>query len=159
MNPSPKALQQMYRLRTNAQFPALIEITHADIPGGVIRLVNSDENMTYLGYVYLASCFKYTPPKYNDKKMGDGSITISAIDSEIILVIRNLFGRAKAVVTASFYYDNGAILFEPIEEWKFDLASVSWDGSAATWQMKYDTRMDIVTPCDKMTAQKCPGVA
>lgn len=158
-NPTPKAKQQMFRLSTSAKFPALLEITHPSLDGGVLRLINSDQSVEYNGKLFNAANFSYTAPKYSDKQMGDGSITISAIDQSIIVAIRKMNGRAKAVVVAAFYFDEGILLFESMEEWKFSLTQVSWDNLSATWQMQYDDRMRIMAPCDKMTPQKCPGVA
>lgn len=157
---TPKALQQIYRLQTAAMFPALLKITYVE--DGVtkyLRLVNNDTDLTYSEEVYSCARFKYTPPKYSDKQIGDGSITISAVDQTIVQIIRSISTRATAQIVAAFYFEDGTLLFEPIEEWTFQLAKVSWDEGVATWQMIYDDRMDILVPCHKMSAQRCPGVA
>lgn len=161
MTPTPRALQQMYRLSTSAMFPALLDITYVeDSVTKHLRLVNNDEDMVYDGNTYSWASFKYTPPSYSDKKIGDGTISISSVDQSIVSIIRGISTRATASVVAAFYYDEaGTLYFEGIEEWVFELSQVNWNGAVATWTMEYDNRMSIRVPCDKMTAQKCPGVA
>ena len=150
----------MYRLSTSAMFPALLEITYLEgSTTKYLRLVNNTEDMVYGGNTYTEAIFKYTPPSYSDKKMGDGTISISSVDQSIVTIIRSIQTRASACVVAAFYYDDGTLYFEGIEEWVFELSLVNWNGTVATWTMEYDTRMSIRVPCDKMTAQKCPGVA
>jgi hypothetical protein len=160
MNPSPKALQQMFRLSTDALFPALLKITYVeDSTTKYLYLVNNGEDLIYNAQTYTASSFKYTPPAYSDKKIGDGEISISCIDQSLIGIIRNIQERATAQIIAAFYYQDGALLFEPIEEWNFELSNVTWNGAVATWKMEYDNRMSLKVPADTLTPQKCPGVA
>lgn len=160
MIPSPKALREIYRLETSAMFPALLKISYTiDSVPGQLRLVNNTEDMVFEGETFSAASFKYTAPKHTDKKVGNGTLSISCADQKIIEIIRSIKDRAQAEVVAAFYYDQGTIVFEGLEEWKFDLTKVTWDEIVATWQMEYDNRMSLLVPCDKMTAQKCPGIA
>lgn|GEM_PF-2642987 len=163
MIPSPKALREIYRLETSAMFPALLKISYTiDSVSGQLRLVNNDvEDMVYEGETFTAASFKYTAPKQTDKKIGNGSLSISCANQKIIEIIRSMpVGyRAQAEIVAAFYYDKGTVVFEGLEEWKFELTKVTWDEIVATWQMEYDNRMSLLVPCDKMTAQKCPGIA
>lgn len=161
MTPSIKALQQIYKLATTAMFPALLKITYViDGETNYLRLVNNKVDMIFNGETYKAYSFEYEAPKQSDSRMGNGSLSISCIDQEVIRIIRSITNRARAEIVAAFYFaEDGTTYFEGIEEWKFDLASVTWDGLVATWQMIYDDRMSIIVPCAKMSAQRCPGVA
>ena len=162
MIPSPKALREIYRLETSAMFPALLKISYTiDSVPGQLRLVNNTEDMVFEGETFTAASFKYTAPKQTDKKIGNGSLSISCANQKVIEIIRSMpVGyRAQAEIVAAFYYDQGTVVFEGLEEWKFALTKVTWDEIVATWQMEYDNRMSLLVPCDKMTAQKCPGIA
>jgi len=162
MIPSPIALREIYRLETIAMFPALIKISYTvDSVPGQMRIVNNTEDMVFQGETFSAASFKYTAPKHTEKKVGNGTLSISCANQKVIEIIRSIpVGyRAQAEVVAAFYYDEGTAVFEGLEEWKFSLTKVTWDEIVATWQMEYDNRMSLLVPCDKMTAQKCPGIA
>lgn len=157
---TPKTMQQLYRLNVGGSFPIFIDVVHEDISGGIIRLVNAKEDMVYDGYTYRAASFRLTPPKYADGKFGNGTITISCIDQEVVVFIRTmraLKGRPKATVVAAFYFEAGDLTIDPIEEWEFEMTIVNWTEVSATWQMVFDDRMSLVCPVDIMTAVKCPG--
>lgn len=156
---TPKTLQQIYRLTSEGSFPAFLEIYHPEIDGGVWRLVNYRTDLVYNGNTYSAAIFTFTPPKYSDKQINNATISISAIDQSVIELIRKLSSRASAKIVAGFYFEGGDLTIDPIEEWEFKLSSVNWTEISATWELLYDDRLDIQVPTDKMSAQKCPGVA
>lgn len=158
---SPKALQQLYRISTDAYFPIFIRLffTLNGISDSE-RMVNNTEDIFYSGETFKASSFVFTPPSVENKKISNGSLTISCIDQRVIEIIRGVSGVITCEVVAGFYYDNnGSLIIEPIEEFSFELAEVNWNGISATWEMQFDNRMSIQTPCDKMSAQRCPGIA
>ena len=161
MTPSVKALQQIFKLTTTAMFPALLKVTYViDGVTNYLRLVNNTVDMIFGGETYKAFCFEYQPPKQSDSRMGNGSLSLSCIDQEVIEIIRAITDRAHAEIVAAFYFsEDGTTYFEGIEDWNFELSSVTWDGTVATWQMIYDERMDNIVPTAKMSAQRCPGVA
>lgn len=152
-------LQQIYRLTTNGSFPAFLRITHPLITNGVLKLVNYHSDLVFDGELYSASSFKFTPPKYADRKHSNAAITISCIDQSIVEIIRKIQTRAKASVVAAFYFEGGDLSIDPIEEWSFDLSNVTWDGLSATWTMVFDDHMNNRVPCNTMSAMACPGVA
>lgn len=157
---SAKAAQQMLRLSSKAYFPILLEIESAVFAGGVMRLVNNETDLEYNGYTYRAASFRFTPPKYSDKKMGNATLSISTINQEVIVAIRSMTERASARVVAAFYFDDAGVLtFESMEEWTFQLAKVSWGDIVATWEMIYDDVMENVAIADRLTPQKCPALA
>jgi hypothetical protein len=153
-------MEQIFKLMTTAMFPALIKFTYTE--DGItkhLRLVNNTVDMVYDGETYIAASFKYNPPKNSDRKMGNGTLSISCIDQSMIVLIRSLKARATAKVTAAFYYDeDNHLYFEPIDEWTFKLSTVSWNESVAQWTMLYDDRMDIQFPSVKMNSLLCPGI-
>jgi hypothetical protein len=155
---TPKAEQLIARQETYAKFPFLIKITHETF--GIFRYANSDEDIMYDDEIYQAAYFTIDPPNKDGSKMGDGQLTISAVDQFWIEKIRNTQIAAKITFIASIVYDDGSVQgVEPIEEMNFTLRSVNWNETTISWAMVFDERMAIVVPCDKLTALKCPGVA
>ncbi len=156
---TPKAAQQLARLSTSAYFPILLEIESPVFDGGIIRLVNNTVDLVYNGNTFRAASFEFTPPKNTDKKIGNATLSISTINQEVIIAIRSMQDRAKAKAIAAFYYEEGILNFEPLEEWSFILAKVSWNEIVATWEMLHDDRMETVAIADRLTPQKCPALA
>jgi hypothetical protein len=156
---TPKAEQLIARRETYAKFPLLIKVTHP-IFLEPLYFANSDDDITYDGSVYKAAYFTIDPPDKDGSKIGDGQLTISAVDQFWIEKIRNTQTAAKIKFMAMIVYNDGAVSgVEPMEEMNFTLRTVSWNEVTITWAMVFDENMAIIVPCDKATALKSPGVA
>jgi hypothetical protein len=153
-----KAEQLIARQETYAKFPFLIKVTHETF--GIFRYVNSDQDITYDGEVYQAAYFTIDPPDRDGGKVGDGRITISAVDQFWIEKIRQTQITAAITFIAVIQYDDGAISgVEPIDEIDFTLRSANWTEDAITWDMAFDENMANIVPCEKCTALIAPGVS
>jgi hypothetical protein len=153
-----KAKQLIARQETYAKFPFLIKIIHETF--GTFRYANSNEDITYMGEVYQAAYFTLDPPDKDGSKIGDGQLTISAVDQFWIEKIRTTQIAARIKFLAMIVYEDGIIAgIEQIEEIDFTLRVVNWNEDTITWSMVFDEGMSIIIPCDKATALKCPGVA
>ena len=51
---TPKTMQQLFRLTTEGMLPVFLEIEHADLEGGVIRIVNAPTDLEYNGETSLS---------------------------------------------------------------------------------------------------------
>jgi hypothetical protein len=154
-----KAEQLIARMETYAKFPYLIKVTHPafDTP---LYFANSGEDIDYGGQTYKASYFTITPPDKDSGKIGDGQLTMSAVDQFWIEKIRSTQTAAKIKFLAAIVYDDGVISgVESIEEIDFTLRTVNWNEDTITWAMVFDENMSINVPCDRSTALKCPGAA
>lgn len=65
--------------------PYLIKMYHPDY--GALYYVNNNENVIYDGVTFLASAFKYTPPKTAGGVLQNGTLEITAIDNNVIDII------------------------------------------------------------------------
>jgi hypothetical protein len=156
---TPKAEQLIARQETYAEFPFLIKVTHPLYPAP-LYFANSDGDIAYGGNVYKAAYFTITPPDKDGSKIGDGQLTISAVDQFWIEKIRTTQIPAKIKFMAMIVYKDGEVLgAEPMEEMSFTLRAVNWNEIEITWAMVFDENIAINVPCDKATALKCPGVA
>jgi hypothetical protein len=156
-----RAGQLISRQETYAKFPYLIKVTHPDL--GTLRYANSDSDIIYPGdgETYKAAYFTIDPPDRDGSGIGDGQLSISAVDQAWIERIRGAQAAAKIRFIAAIAYDDGGGVsgVEPIEETDFTLRAASWNEETITWAMVFDENMGITVPCDKATALKCPGVA
>jgi hypothetical protein len=154
-----KAEQLIARRETYAKFPFLIQVAHPlfDDP---LCFANADEDIIYTGITYKAACFTIDPPDKDGGKIGDGQLTISAVDQFWIEKIRTTQTAARITFIAAIQYDDGIISgVEPLEEMEFTLRAANWNEEIITWTMVFDENMAIIVPCDRATALKCPGVA
>lgn len=156
---SARAKQEMLRMETFAKFPYLIEVSHEDY--GVMRYANCDQDVTYNGNVYQASCFSINPPDRTNTSISDGTLSFSSVDQEWIMKIRSTQKRAKIKFLACIIYDrqNNIEGIETIEELDFTLTKCSWNDTVIQWTMVFDEDMNLVIPCDVASPLKTPGVA
>ena len=154
---SAYAKQQILRTKTRAMFPYLIEVIHDDF--GTLRYANSDSDIEYNGETFQASSFSIDPPDKEGGKIGDATITISAIDQFWIEKIRSTNKYAHMRFIAVIKYDkSGKVIVEPIEDYEFTLKNASWNDVSIQWEMIFDDTMNIIVPCDRATAQKVPAL-
>jgi hypothetical protein len=150
--------RQITQQRTAASFPCLIEITHPEYPE--MLYTNASENITYDGKVYNAATFSIQPPDRDGSKIGDATLTMSAVDQVWIEKIRSTQKPAKLRFIAVIVYQEGSIAgIEPLEENTFTLRAANWNEIAITWSMHFDENMAIVVPAEKCNAQTTPGIA
>lgn len=162
MSVSNLAKKNMLRMEAYAKFPYLIEVTTAT--GTVYRFANSDEDITFnddgTEKTFSAGWFTIQPPDIQESEIGDGTLTISALDSSWIKVIRTETKRATLRFVACIIYNdtNEIETVEPIEDTEYKLTEADWDETSISWTMVFDENMQINIPCDTGTTQKCPAV-
>ena len=112
----------------------------------------------YEGKKYIPCYFSFEVPSEDGQKVGDTSITISAIDQRIIEIIRSIKSKPTATVIAAFAKINDTkIMFSKLYHYRFDMSNANWDGITAKWNLTFDPMMKQNVPVDKATAQRCPA--
>jgi hypothetical protein len=155
---SPFSQRQITQQRTAASFPCLLKISHPKYPD--MLYTNASENITFDGEVYNAATFSIQPPDRDGSKIGDATLTISAIDQVWIEKIRSVQTPAKLRFIAVIVYREGSIAgIELLEENSFTLRTANWNEISITWSMRFDENMSIVIPAEKCNAQTTPGIA
>jgi hypothetical protein len=155
-----KIQQLLARQRKNGSFPYLIQIEYED--GGrtvTMNYVNEAEDITFEGKVYNAASFHIEPPGRDGDKIGDATLTISAIDQFWIQKIRAAQKPAKLLFIAVVVYEDGSRMAERMEEMSFTLRVARFNEMSITWTMVFDERMSIVVPSDACNAMTTPGCA
>jgi hypothetical protein len=161
MKLSAKVQKLLARQRKVARFPYLIKIDHDDDPQFPFYFVNADENITFQGRIYNAASFSIDPPSRDGDKIGDATLTISAIDQFWIQKIRSTHKPARLLFMAVIVYGEHDVIegIEPMEEIGFTLRVARFNEISVTWTMVFDERMSIQVPADTCNAMTTPGCA
>jgi len=156
--PSPKVQRMLAAQRTAAKFPYLIKISHEEY--GDMYFVNSSDNILYNGDIYNAASFSIQPPSVEGAKIGNATLTLSAIDQFWIERIRSTQIPAQLQFIAAIIYDEyGAMGIESLEENSFILRAANWNELSISWEMSFDERMNLVITSIKCTPMTVPGCA
>lgn len=114
----------------------LIELSHPS--AGNIRLVNNNEEITYLGKTYKVSSFDYTPP---DKKGTGASLNITTVDNDLFTFIENADHRYNLKVIGVLNSD-GSIT--PLKVYRHLYGSLSMgDNRELNFTPGTDDRLDM----------------
>jgi len=161
MKLSAKVQKLLARQKKIARFPYLIKIDHEEDPIFPLYFVNSNENVTYDGNIYNAASFTIDPPSRDGDKIGDATLTLSAIDQFWIQKIRAAKKPAKLLFVAVIVFDEegGREGVEPMEEISFTLRVARFNEISVTWTMVFDEKMAIIVPADTCNAMTTPGCA
>ena len=145
--------------QTTAKFPFLIKISHPDFND--MFYINSSDNFLFQGNIYNASSFAIEPPDQDGAKVGNASLTISAVDQAWIQRIREIQKPAQLQFTAVIIYDEyGEIAgIEPLEENIFTCRAAKWNEISITWDLSFDERMGCIITSVKCTPINVPGCA
>jgi len=156
--PTPKVQKILAAQRTTAMFPCLIKISHPEY--GDMYFANSSHNINYNGNIYIAASFSIQPPDAQGAKIGNATLTISAIDQFWIEKIRGTQIPAQLQFIAAILYDElGVMGIEPLEENSFTLRAANWNEISISWEMSFDERMNYIITSIKCTPMTVPGCA
>jgi len=156
--PSPKVQKILSAQMIIAKLPYLIKISHPEF--GDMYFANSSDSISYNGNIYNAASFTVQPPDINGAKIGNATLTISAIDQFWIEKIRETQTSAQLQFMAAIIYDElGNMGIEVLEENNFTLRAASWNEISISWEMSFDERMNYIITSIKCTPMTVPGCA
>lgn len=143
--------------RLNAKFPYLIKISHQSF--GDMFYANSSDNIVFNSNIYNAANFTLDPPDIDGSKIGNATVTISAIDQLWIERIRMIQTPAELRLMAVIIYDEfgGYAGIESLEENSFTLRLANWNEISISWDLSFDERMGYIITSVKCTPQSAPG--
>jgi len=155
---SPQTQKLLAAQRKPATFPYLIQVIQQNYPD--MFFVNASENVTFRDDIYNAASFSIQPPDVDGAKVGNATLTISAVDQYWIQRIRETQVPAELRFIAVIVDDeNGGAGIEALEENNFTLRVATWDESAVSWEMSFDERQGYIITSVKCTPQVAPGCA
>jgi hypothetical protein len=154
---SPR-VQKLLAAQRTTEFPYLIQVSQSGY--SKMFFANSSDNITFDGNIYNAASFSIQPPSLDGDKVGNATLTISAIDQYWIQRIRETQMPAELQFTAVIVYDESGIAgIEKLEENSFTLRAARWDETSISWEMSFDERQGYIITSAKCTPQIAPGCA
>lgn len=158
-------LQELFAQDTDGNIPILLDIQSDEIfwedqaqENGHLRVVNNNVAVMFEGKKYLPAFFSFDQPSEDGTKVGDTSITISAIDQRVIEIIRSITQKPIAVIDALFTrIDDAKIMFSKLYHYRFQMSDVTWDGVSAKWKLTFDPAMALNVPVDEAIETRVPA--
>lgn len=167
-------LKELFASTTDGTFPILIDIQSDQIVWNYsgnesdyrhrqenhhLRLINSNAAVVCNGYLYEPAVFTCEMPSEDGSKVGNMSITISAIDQRIIEIIRSITSKPSAFIDSFFTkISDSQYIFSKMYHYEFQMTSVTWDNVTAKWNLVFDPSMQVNVPRDTGTALRCPAI-
>lgn len=170
------ALEELWKKDTDGHIPVLMEIFNPDIKwkdGSLeqenmyLRVIDDSNPVMYKGKRYLACKFNYTPPEENGKTIGQASITLSAIDSRVVQLLRSVEVECEISIVAAFAKsvtvteegsEKTTYKFYPIDELKGNLQSANYNRITAQLNLSSKNVLQLNVPRAIATKDKLPSV-
>ena len=125
---------------------------------GHLRLVSGNVPIMYEGKKFRPAVFTFEQPQEDGTKVGNTSITISAIDKRVVEIIEQIENPPIVNVVAAYAKINEEeVAFSKIYHYRFQMGSVQWDGVTAKWNLMFDSAMNQNMPVDLATESRCPA--
>lgn len=165
-------LKELFNEDTSGVFPLLADIQHDNIiwhddsmeqEDGHFRIINDNAAVKYKGQRFIPCNFSFTFPSEDGKKIGNTTITVSAIDQRIIEIVRSINNIPPVLVIKSVYVrrtieDKIAYEFHDLAEYRFKMNNCRWSESTAQWDLVFDSSMQINVPIDMGTEFRNPAI-
>ena len=161
-------IEELFSSSTDGSIPILLDVQSDEIVWddndteqeyGHLRLINCPTPVRYNGHKYLPAYFAASLPEEDGQKVGNASLTISAIDQRIIQIIRSITTQPKCVIESLFAKMNDdTFVFRKLNKYEFVMDSVSWDDVSAKWELIFDPVAQINVPRDKGSSIRCPAI-
>lgn len=135
--------------------PFLVQFKEAGME--TIYLVNNNENVTYLGNTYIASAFKYTPPKLKGGVIQGGSLECSTKENALASFI-DATTHTMSVNVVGIITEDGNV--SPMALYKHQYGNVTIDnGFKLNFSFTNDDRFSLVFPPVVFDNENNPGNA
>lgn len=166
-------MEEIWKSKSDGFIPALLEIYNPDIKweegnsmeqeNCYLRVVSNTESVKYKGKRYLPCKFDFTMPEENGQKIGSASLTVSAIDSRIIEILRSIDIPCEITIKAFFAKktdNNGRelVMFHPIDSLTATAPTVTYDKTTAKFNLVFKDALQINIPSAIATQDKLPSV-
>jgi len=169
-------MEELWKEDTDGHIPVLMEIFNPDIKWAdgsdeqenmYLRVIDDSNPVIYQGKKYLPCKFNYTPPEENGKNIGEASITISAIDTRIVEILRSVQVECDVTVVAAFakkttVNEGGQEVttyrFFPFDELKAKMQSATYSRTTAQLSLVCKDVLKLNVPRNIATKDKLPSV-
>ena len=161
------AAEEIWKQTTDGFLPVLLEIYNPDIKwkdgtleqdNMYLRVISDTNAVMYKGKKYLPCKFSYTPPEEDGKSVGQASITISAVDSRVVQMLRSIELQCEVKVMAMFAKRGTETRFYPIEYIRSKLPSATYNRLTAQLTLSYKDVLKLNVPRHIATKDQLPSV-
>ena len=169
-------MDELWKDDTEGHIPILMEIFNPDIKWNdgsfeqenmYLRVIDDSNPVVYKGKKYLPCKFNYTPPEENGKDLGQASITVSAIDTRIVELLRSVDvecevsvveEKKKKITVNESGNDVTTYRFFPIDELNSKMQSASYSRVTAQLNLVCKDVLKLNVPRNIATKDKLPSV-
>ncbi len=161
------AMEEIWKQNTDGHIPVLLEIYNPDIKWNdgsleqenmYLRVIDDTNPVIYHEKKYLPCRFEYTPPEEDGKKIGQASITLSAIDSRVVQMLRSIELQCEITVMASFVKHGTQYRFLPLDQLKGKIPSANYNRTTAQLNFVFKDVLQLNIPRDVATKNLLPSV-
>lgn len=135
--------------------PILCKIEHEDLDEP-IYITDNNKSITYEENEYLPCFMKAKLPDNSSDTNGNATITISAVDQQMIRLARTIDTPATFTIEACFY-KSGVI--SRLDGYQFSMTGITCDAVSFTAQLTNDLALDYAFPNGESTPITTPGVS
>lgn len=166
------ALEELWNQNTEGHLPVLLEIFNPDIKWGddeleqenmYLRVIDDSNPVIYQGKKYIPARFDFTPPEETGKTIGNASITLSAIDSRVVQMLRSIELQCQVTVMAMFAKKTTSsgsttYMFYPLDHLRTKMDSANYNRVTAQLNLVFKDVLKLNVPRDKATKNQLPSV-
>lgn len=162
------AIDELWKSHSDGHIPVMLEIYNPDLKWNdnseeqenmYLRVIDDSNPVIYQSKKYLPCKFEFTPPEEDGKKIGQASITISALDSRIVQMLRSIEVPSEVKVVAMFAKKGTVYKFYPLEQMIAKIAGASYNKTTAQFQLVYKDVLNLNVPRDIATKDILPSVS
>lgn len=169
-------MTDLWKKDIDGYLPVLLEVYNPDIvwsqeekesygqEDSYLRLINDTNKVIYKGKTYLPCAFDFTAPEVDGKKVGNASITISALDSRVKKLLRTIKIPSDVRVVSMFVKVNkpsemGGFVyrFAELNSVPFRMETASSNKTSATFNLIFNKNFTQNVPYDVATPNRVPG--
>lgn len=133
----------------------LLTITHPDLPGGVLRVVDNTEAVTSRGNVYAPLRFRLKVHREDGETLAGAELQVENVDPTLLASMRSTetpFDLAMEVILAS---EPDHVQRGP---WLLSLSDLSYDALVISCELAVEAVLDEPSPGDVYNPEIAPGL-
>lgn len=170
--------KELWSKDVEGYIPVLLDIYNPDITwteeektvygqeDSYVRFISDETKVVYKGKTYLPCSFEYQQPETDGSKVGNATITISALDSRVKKLLRSIQLPSEAKVVAMFAKvnrndDSGKFIYKFVElnTKSFKMSTAGSSGTSATFNLMFSSSSNQNIPFDSATQDRVPATA
>jgi len=169
-------LSELCKQRVNGYLPVLLEIYNEELVWGdnsyeqenmYLRVVNDSQAVKYQGKKYIPCAFEMTMPEEDGKTLKPISLTVSAIDSRMIQLLRMTALKSEVTIKSCFMKETEETeggktktkyKFYPLANYKMKVKGANCTRVSATLTLEVEDILSLQASRDKATKDKFPAL-